>query len=56
MKRAGLTRVSLDPVHLGPSRADEDMIRGGLWLNVISIIMIPVVLTTLVPLVFGVGL
>jgi len=34
----------------------QTMMRGGLWLNVISIITIPVVLTTLVPLVFGVGL
>lgn len=32
------------------------MIRGGLWLNIASVIMIPVVLTTLVPLVFGVSL
>jgi len=34
----------------------KNMMRGGLWLNIISIVTIPVVLTTLVPLVFGVGL
>jgi solute carrier family 13 (sodium-dependent dicarboxylate transporter), member 2/3/5 len=34
----------------------QNIMRGGLWLNIISIVTIPVVLTTLVPLVFGVGL
>lgn len=34
----------------------KNMMRGGVWLNNISIITIPVVLITLVPLVFGVGL
>jgi solute carrier family 13 (sodium-dependent dicarboxylate transporter), member 2/3/5 len=34
----------------------RNMMRGGLWLNIISIVTIPVVLLTLVPLVFGVGL
>lgn len=34
----------------------KNMMRGGIWLNVISIVMIPIVLLTLVPLVFGVGI
>jgi sodium-dependent dicarboxylate transporter 2/3/5 len=34
----------------------KSMVRGGIWLNIISIVMIPVVLMTLVPFVFGVGL
>jgi sodium-dependent dicarboxylate transporter 2/3/5 len=34
----------------------KSMVRGGIWLNIVSIVMIPVVLMTLVPFVFGVGL